>query len=388
MPGSNCRVRSTLKDRRAWLRLALHACVLPWLPACTGGSAAPLETRQLLVFGSRAELSLRGLDAARSRQVLAELSALFAALEADWHAWRASGLTRFNAACARTEPAPLPDSLVSVLERSQALCRASEGLFDPGIGGLIALWGYHASDYPLRTPPPRAEDIARWQSRAPSVLQVERLIDGRFRCSNPAVQLDFNAIAEGSALRHAARLLRTLEVRHALLNLGGDVLALGEAEGRRWRVGLRDPAGGVLGTLALDDGECLFSSGGYAKYRESDDGERWPHVLDPRSGSPVRHSLASAVLSRDPELADAAATALMVAGADGFARLVGRLGLRHALLLDAEDGLHLTPAMQARLRLLRFPARSLVHRPAPIAGAADPAAVLDGGSRSPVRNRP
>lgn len=357
----------------------------PWLPACS--TPAPVESTHLLVFGSPAELRLRGLEPAARQRAIATLSQLFSALEADWHPWRDSGLTRFNAACAAGQPATLPPSLESVLERSRVLAEASEGLFDPAIGGLVRLWGFHTSEYPLRSPPPEAASIAAWRQSAPSLRQLRARGDGRFDCTNSALQLDFNAIAEGAALVRAGAVLKELRVQHVLLNLGGDVLALGDAGSRPWRVGLRDPAGGVLASLALNDRECLFSSGGYAKYREQD-GQRWPHLLDPRSGRPVQDGLASAVLDRDCELADAAATALMVAGPRGFARLVQRLQLQHALLLDADDVLHLTAPMQARLELRRAPQRIEVYPTPATAGGAGPAAVPADGSRSPARSRP
>lgn len=385
MPGSNCRARTTTEARRRLLAAAALAIAAPWLPGCS--APAPIERAELLVFGSRAEISLRGLDHARRHRVIAALSALFSQLEADWHPWRDSALVRFNAACASGRPAPLPASLLPLLRRSRELVDASDGLFDPGIGALVRLWGFHTSDYPLSTPPPDAEAIARWLDSAPRLRQLRAREDGLFECANPALQLDFNAIAEGAALTRAGALLDSLEAGNALLNLGGDVLALGDAGGRPWRVGVRDPAGGVLASLALRDRECLFSSGGYAKYREQD-GRRWPHLLDPRTGRPVRHSRASAVLDRDCELADVAATALMVAGPGGFGRLVSRLGLSHALLLDADDVLHLTAPMQDRLELRRTPARVETYPPAATAGAAARAAAPAGGSHSPARSPP
>jgi len=337
------------------LRIAAVTLAVPMVAALVVAGCAPrpgAERRvELLVFGSRAEIALRAANAAQADAALALVARRFTEFDSDWHAWRDSALTRFNAACAAGEPAQVPASIEHLVLRSQALAQASGGLFDPGMGALVRLWGFHTSDYPIRTPPPSTASIEAWRQAAPSVRQIDRLPDGRLRCRNPTIQLDFGAIAEGAALAVIAADLRAQGLRHALLNLGGDVLALGDAGGRPWRVAIRDPRGGVLVTVALADGESLFSSGSYAKFREHSDGSRWPHLLDPRSGQPVQHSLAASVIDRDPELADAAATALMVGGPAEFEALCAALGIRQALLLDAQGRLWLSPALQARLQL-------------------------------------
>ncbi|MGL6290487.1 MAG: FAD:protein FMN transferase, partial [Silanimonas sp.] len=156
------------------------------------------------------------------------------------------------------------------------------------------------------------------------------------------------AVAEGLALEEGAAVLRAIGVEHALLNLGGDVLALGDNDGAPWRVGLDDGEGGVLGGVELRDGEAFMSSGRYVKYREAPDGERWPHVLDPRSGRPATGARLSAVLHPDPVHADAAATALLAAGPEGFERLVRGLRLGCALLVDAEGRAWITSGMALR----------------------------------------
>ena len=118
---------------------------------------------------------------------------------------------------------------------------------------------------------------------------------------------------------------------------------------------LRDPFGGVLGTVDLDDGESLFSSGNYNKFRESPTGARWGHVLDPRTGRPARGAASVVVLHRDPVLADAGATALFVAGPAGFERTTRRLGLGCVLMVTEENEMLVTVAMAARVELLRNP---------------------------------
>ncbi|MCE3003851.1 MAG: FAD:protein FMN transferase [Xanthomonadaceae bacterium] len=329
---------------------AAHAAILALALAGCGGPP-PVE-REFLVFGTTAELTLRGEGA--SAPAADDVERLFAARDAEWHPWRDSALTRLNAALAAGAPHQTLPSIVDLIETSRPLVADSGGRFDPAAGALVAAWGFHTSEWPARTPVDAAW-VERWPRMRPHFASL-RLAGLRIESADGGLRLDFNAVAEGVAARDALALLRTRGVRHALLDLGGDVAALGDAGGRPWRVALRDPRGGVLGWVALHDGEGLFASGSYAKFRDDPDRRR-PHVVDPRSGQPVSGSAASAVLSADLPRADAGATALMVAGRDEAAALAASMRLGCVLLLTDDDELLLSEGLRARLHLLREPAR-------------------------------
>ena len=332
--------------------LAALAVALALAGGCSREEPARME--RLYVFGTLADVEIRGADPARSNAALAEVSALLNQRQAEWHAWEESDLTRINRALAAGESAVAPASVVALIERSRPLVEASEGLFDPAIGGLVAAWGFHTSRFPVMTAPPGEAWLQQWQANRPRLDQVR--VDGdRVSASNPAVQLDFGAIAEGLAAETLLEVLARHGIRHALVGLGGDIVALGDGDGRPWRVGLQDPFGGTLGSVALGDHEALFSTGNYNKFRESPTGARWPHILDPRSGRPARGAASVVVLHRDPVLADAAATALFVAGPAGFERMARQLRLGCALMVTEENELLVTVAMAARVALLRNP---------------------------------
>jgi thiamine biosynthesis lipoprotein len=113
---------------------------------------------------------------------------------------------------------------------------------------------------------------------------------------------------------------------------------------------VRDPrSSGVLGTIELASGEAALSSGDYERRYESG-GEVYHHIIDPRSGRPARGAAGTTVVSADPVLGNAGATALMVAGAEGFAETVRRLGIDCALLVTPDGRRLTTPCMSRRLR--------------------------------------
>ncbi|MCX7033949.1 MAG: FAD:protein FMN transferase [Arenimonas sp.] len=330
----------------------MAACVLAALAACSRGPAP--VTEEIHVFGSTTQIEIRGAEPAKARAAIAELSALLTRREGEWHAWMPSDVTRINAAFAAGQSAPAPASVIDLVERSKPLSEASDGLFDPAVGGLVAAWGFHTSTYPVLTPAPTEETLEQWRAQRPGIADVQVRGD-RMQSSNPRVQLDFGAIAEGAAAESAMALLARHGIEHALVSLGGDVMALGDGDGQPWQVALRDPFGGVLGGVALQDGEALFSTGNYSKFRDSPSGARWSHILDPRTGHPARGAAAVVVLHTDPLRADTGATALFVAGPAGFERLARRMGLACALMVTEENEMLVTAAMASRLELLRDP---------------------------------
>jgi len=281
------------------------------------------------------------------------LATLWQQREHDWHAWQPSTLTRFNSALQADGEALAPLALRSLLSKSAALQADSQGWFDPGIGRLVAMWGFHTSDYPVRTLAPSQTERDAWAAQPDSLTQLRCDSEWHCRTENRALQLDFNAIAEGEALEEAATALRAAGIANALLNLGGDVLALGNNGGQAWRVGVIDGEGGVLGGVALEDGEALMTSGRYAKYREGPAGERWPHVLNPFTGQPETGARLSVVLHPDPARADAAATALLAAGPAHFETLSRSMRLGCALLIDAEGRVWITQGMSQRFEWQR-----------------------------------
>lgn len=332
--------------------------MLALLAASPGCEREPARVRETLhVFGSEATIELVGVEPAAAGPVLAEIAALLNAMHRDWHAWEPSALTELNAAFARGESARLPETLREPIMRSRPIALRSDGLFNPAVGRLMQLWGFHTSEHPIRTPPPGEAVLAEWRRRVPSLFDLQ--FDGdRVSSRHPALQLDFGAIAEGLAAERVAAVLRRAGIDHALIAIGGDIHALGQAGGRPWQVGIRDPFGAndaVLAGVELQDGESLFTTGNYARFRQAPSGARWPHVVDPRSGLPVRGVATVSVLHDDPVLADAATTALMVAGPARFAELANRLGIRCALLLTDQNELMLTLAMSARVSLQRQP---------------------------------
>lgn len=321
--------------------------VLVWgLAAC---GKAPLHQQQAFVFGTRVEVLIAGLPEAVARPATAAVLREFDRLHRSYHAWQPSELSVLNQSIATGRQQAVTSEMAALIGEAQRLASASEGLFDPGIGRLIGLWGFQSDDLPAALPDAGA--LAAWRAVRPGIadLQVEGTeISSRQR----EVALDFGGYLKGVALDRAASILKAQGVDNALINIGGNVLALGSKNGQRWRVGIQHPRQpGPLATLELDDGEAVGTSGDYQRYFEVD-GRRYCHLLDPRSGRPVMHTQALTVLVTARlaagTLSDVASKPLFITGGD-WPRLARQLQVEHVLRVDADGRVQVSRALHARL---------------------------------------
>ena len=163
------------------------------------------------------------------------------------------------------------------------------------------------------------------------------------------MRIDLGGVAKGTLLNLAIELLTTAGIENALIDAGGDIRVMGRRGDRRWTLGIRDPfVEGIIGRIELAAGEAIVTSGNYARSYELD-GEQIHHVLDPQTGRPVTATAAVTVVHADAERADAAATALMVAGPARFSEIAARMGIDTALLIDVTGQRQVLPAMASRL---------------------------------------
>ncbi len=305
---------------------------------------------EFFVFGTVMDVTTWGASEQLAAQAFSELNTLFQGMHRDWHAWEPGQLTEINQAFAAGLSVQASPDIVELIRRSQELEQQSDGRFNPAIGALIQLWGFHTSNYPILGPPPATADIHNIMKHAPSSLDIG--IQGLLlETSNPAVQLDFGGIAKGYAIDLACARLRELGIENAIVNAGGDLRAFGLHGNRQWRVGIRNPAGGIIGGIEAGTDEAIFTSGIYERFRQHQQ-ERYPHILDPRSGWPVAGMASVTVISEEGLLADAAATALVVAGKEDWLSVARALGLDKVLLIDESGKAFLTPEMNKRMEFV------------------------------------
>ena len=328
-------------------RILAVIAVLP-LIAC-GDKELPAYQEQSYVFGTLVEVSVYGETEPRAKQAVSEIMQEFQRLHEMLHAWQPSELGGLNSAFAAGESAAVSAEMAAILKDATQLSKQSLGTFNPAIGGLVKLWGFHADEFkPVQ---PDEKQVARMVAANPKMSDI-LIENGKARSNNKSVQLDMGGYAKGYALDRAAVLMRKNGIHNALINIGGNVLALGQHGKRPWRVGIQHPRKpGALATLELKDGEAIGTSGDYQRYFMLGS-IRYCHLINPRSGYPMQGVQAVTVLTRGARagvLSDAASKPLFISGVRGWRAAARQMNLSEAMLVDGQGVVHLTAELQKRL---------------------------------------
>jgi thiamine biosynthesis lipoprotein len=330
-----------------------HFLILLSLLCLAACGRTPLQEQQAYVFGTRVEVIIVSPEAEQGRQAIAAVLHEFDRLHRAYHAWQPSELTTLNEAIAAGKPLSVTPELAAFVSEAQAFSRQGDYLFDPGIGELIKLWGFQADEFRAELPPPT--EIKAWLANKPSIADL--VIDGTTISSrNRHVALDFGGYLKGVALDRAAAILRAQGINNALINIGGNVMALGSKEGKKWRVGIQHPRQpGPLATISLEDGEAIGTSGDYQRFFEVD-GKRYPHLLDPRTGYPADHTQAVTVLipagPKAGTLSDATSKPIFIGGDRDWREMARKMGIGLVLRVDQKGEIFVTEALHQRLEFI------------------------------------
>ena len=335
---------------RSGLTLFLIAVLAVFLAAC---GRTPLQEQQAYVFGTRVEVLVVSEDPEQGRKAIAAVLREFDRLHRAYHAWQDSELTILNSAIFSGRPQQVSPELAEFVQEAQALSKQGDYLFDPGIGQLIKLWGFQADEFKAELP--AQADIQAWLRSKPSIADIR--FDGQTITSrNRNVALDFGGYLKGVALDRAAAILRAQGINNALINIGGNIMALGSKEGKKWRVGIQHPRqSGPLATVTLNDGEAIGTSGDYQRFFEVD-GKRYAHLLDPRTGYPADHTQAVTVLvppgPRAGTLSDATSKPIFIAGPEQWREMARKMDIGLVLRVDRDNRIFVTEALRQRLEFV------------------------------------
>lgn len=320
------------------------------LAACS--REAPVYQEQGYVFGTLVEVSVYGEQQSRAQQAVKAVMQEFQHLHNMLHAWQPSELSTLNESFARGKSRRVSPEMAAILQDATRLSAQSGGLFNPSIGGLIHLWGFQSDEF--KAVLPDQKKVAALVRADPQMGDIV-IRNGVASSRNKAVQVDLGGYAKGYALDRAAAILKKMGVRNALINIGGNVLALGGHGDRPWRVGIQHPRKpGPIATVDLHDGEAIGTSGDYQRYFKVN-GKRYCHLIDPRTGQPVRGVEAVTILTHGIHagtLSDAGSKPLFISGVAGWRAAARKMGLDDALLIDSQGMVHLTSGMQKRLKFM------------------------------------
>ena len=247
----------------------------------------------------------------QNRNFQREIDSIFHAVDMSVNLWvDSSVISKVN----QNEEVALDSIFIDNFRIAQEAARLSDGYFDPTISPIVAAWGFSYKNGDSITP-----QLIDSLKQLVDYRKI-RIESGKIVKENPAMTLDFNAIAQGYTSDLIAHFLESRGIKNYLVDTGGEIMARGEKpNGSPWIVGIEKPAENwdserVLQTrIALRD-KGLVTSGSTRKYVERN-GKRYSHCIDPKTGYPVEHNVLSVtVLAENSVWADALASICMVMG--------------------------------------------------------------------------
>lgn len=261
-----------------------------------------------------------------------------------------SDVTRINQA--GTNPIEVPADTYEIIRRSKEFAQKTRGTFLISIRPLIDVWKTGQQNDRLPTP-----DMIRQTLESIDLDDLKLHADNRISRHHPQLKLDLGGNAKGYAVDEVARLFREHGFQHFYIDAGGDIYVGGKnCQGKSWRIGIRDPRdkSRLIETVVVSNA-AVTTSGNYEQTMAIQ-GERYSHIIDPRTGYPQRDVVSATVIAASAEEADVYSTALTVLGADEGVSLIESLGQgRAALVFTKRPGGQLERAESSSMPQYRNP---------------------------------
>ena len=314
----------------------------------------PLYHTQHYVFGTLVDISIYGEPDTRAEVVSNGIIDQYNALHQRLHAWQPSEIQTLNQAFATgSEAIDVSPDIIKMLTDITKLSNQSNGAFNPAIGKLIKRWGFQSDAFiPHQI---NHDAIKKLVSQQPQMSDI--VISGnKIKSINPTVQLDLGGYAKGYALDIGSQYLRQQNIHNALINIGGNIIALGTHGDKPWRVGIQNPRQpNAIATIDLPSGWAIGTSGDYQRFFELE-GKRYCHIINPSTGYPVQGMQSVTVLippqSNAGVLSDVASKPIFIA--DMHARIAAAKAMQteYFLMIESNRTITVSKPMAEKLQWL------------------------------------
>ncbi len=246
-------------------------------------------------------------------------------------------------------PVPINEDIKEVIETSLRYSELSNGVFDISVEPLVSLWGIGTEAPKLPSQDEIDEAISKIDYRN---ITLE---DGSISFESPDTKLDLGAIAKGYAADKIVKYLKDQNIERAIINLGGNVYALGhKSEDSDWRIGIQDPnadRGGIVGSLAVSN-KSVVTSGLYERYFEKD-GVRYHHILNANNGYPIENELLGVSILSDKSIdGDALSTITFILGLEEGIDFIENIEGIEAIFITKDSDIYLTSGIKDEFKLL------------------------------------
>lgn len=318
---------------------------------CLTACQPTLHTREAYVFGTLVQITVA--NAKNPNEAISAVLRDYNELYQRLHPWQESELSSLNAAIRKGKTdIPISSELSEIILDAKQYAALTKHKFNPAIGALIENWGFHHDEYSPHVPSKKT--IAALIASNPTMddITIEKNI---LHCKNLSVQIDLGGYAKGLALDKAAKILKDHGVNNALINIGGNILALGQKGDTPWRVAIRHPRrSGVFAVLELSDYEAIGTSGDYQRYYEAD-GNRYHHIIDPSTGYPASKVASVTIITQGENSgrrSDVFSKPFFIDGITAAANHSKNTGIKSVLFTDLNGQHWLSPKMMQKVQFL------------------------------------
>ncbi|MBZ9610077.1 FAD:protein FMN transferase [Rheinheimera maricola] len=301
-------------------------------------AAAQWHRQAFQTLGTQAYIELWDEDEAKAQQLITEVKAEFERINQLMSPYIDSSELSILNRLAAQQAVPVSVEMYQLLQQAKHISLLSNGAFDVTFASVGFYYDYRARKKPDASLLQRARQLVNYQS-------IELLQGNKVRYSQAGVKIDLGGIAKGYAVERGIALLAANGVAHAQLSAGGDSRLLGDKFGKPWLVAIKHPRQEhkYAAQIPLQD-SAISTSGDYERYF-IEDGVRYHHILDPKTGNSALGMLSVSVIGADTTKTDALSTTLFVLGLQQGMELIERIEGYEAIFIDANHKMHFSSGL-------------------------------------------
>lgn len=314
------------------------------------------KTYHFLHFGTTIQVTLSPEENNLAPVIIKQIDQLLETLHYKWHPWREGNLKNLNNKLATLQPFETTDENIKIIKLSQEFHTQSQGYFNPAIGKLINLWGFH-NDNPNdqlfgsteSSNKQKSHNLEKILKKLPTPHDI-KIQNTTVINTNPYLQLDISGFIKADASLQIKQILLDHNIHDALINIGGDIYAIGYKYPKTkqpWIVAVKTKDNNYI-KLKLSNNQAIATSGTYARqYQELNTKLVNHHIIDPKTGEPSQGFYSVTVIHHNPYIADAAATAILIAK-DEYKKIAESMGVEKYILLENTNKI-ISESIQANL---------------------------------------
>lgn len=292
-------------------------------------------------MGTRISVEIEHEDKTRGQQAIDAVMDEMRRIDATMSPYKQnSELTKLNSNAAR-KPVVISAELFGLLTRAESFSNLTQGAFDITFASAGFLYNYRAHKKP---------DIQELQQAVDAINYHNIHLDQGSHSvsySKPGVKIDLGGIAKGHAVDNSILLLQKMDIKNALVTAGGDTRVIGKRWERPWQIGIRDPRNKekMVARIPLED-VAVSTSGDYERFFEQD-GVRYHHIIDPKTGDSARELQSVTIIGSDATTTDALSTSIFVMGRERGMQLINRLPGIDAILVDNTGHMYYSDGLES-----------------------------------------